>query len=40
MLTLDTVSFWPALGHVAYLLAWLVAGWWLALRAFTRRLAQ
>jgi lipooligosaccharide transport system permease protein len=39
MLTLDTVSVLPALGHVAYLLAWVAAGWYLALRAFTRRLA-
>jgi lipooligosaccharide transport system permease protein len=40
MLTLDDVRVLPALGHVAYLLLWLVAGWYLSLRAFTRRLAQ
>jgi lipooligosaccharide transport system permease protein len=40
MLTLDTVHWLPALGHVAYLLLWLVAGWYLALRSFTRKLAQ
>jgi lipooligosaccharide transport system permease protein len=38
-LTLDTVRWLPALGHVAYLLVWVVAGWYLALRAFTRKLA-
>lgn len=40
MLTLDTVHWLPALGHVAYLLGWLGAGYYLALRAFTGRLAQ
>jgi lipooligosaccharide transport system permease protein len=40
MLTLDDVRVWPALGHVAYLLLWLIAGWYLAVRAFTNRLAQ
>jgi lipooligosaccharide transport system permease protein len=29
-----------ALLHTAYLLLWLVAGWWLALRAFSRRLVD
>lgn len=38
MLTLDTVSWLAALGHLAYLLLWLVAGWQLALRAFVKRL--
>jgi lipooligosaccharide transport system permease protein len=38
MLTLDTVSVLPAIGHLTYLLAWVAAGWYLALRAFTRRL--
>jgi lipooligosaccharide transport system permease protein len=40
MLTLGQVAWWPALGHVAYLLAWLVGGWIFALRGFARRLAQ
>jgi lipooligosaccharide transport system permease protein len=40
MLTLDEVSLWPALGHAAYLSVWLVAGWYLARRAFADRLAQ
>jgi hypothetical protein len=29
---------WPALGHVAYLLAWFVAGLFLARRTYTNRL--
>jgi lipooligosaccharide transport system permease protein len=37
-LTLGTVTFWPAVGHVAFILAWLVAGVWLALGTYTRRL--
>jgi lipooligosaccharide transport system permease protein len=37
-LTLGTVTFWPAVGHVAFILAWLVAGTTLALRTYTRRL--
>ena len=40
MLTLDSVQWLPALGHVAYLLLWLLAGWYLALRAFATRLAS
>lgn len=39
-LTLGTVSLWPAIGHAAYLLAWLAFGWWFALREFGRRLTQ
>ncbi|MBA2559156.1 MAG: ABC transporter permease [Propionibacteriales bacterium] len=39
MLTLDTVRVLPALGHIAYLLLWLGAGWFLARRAFADRLA-
>jgi lipooligosaccharide transport system permease protein len=37
-LTLGTVTLWPAVGHVAFILAWLVAGVALALRTYTRRL--
>ena len=37
--TLGTGSFWPAVGHVAYLVAWVVGGYLLALVAFRRRLA-
>jgi lipooligosaccharide transport system permease protein len=40
MLTLDEVHVLPALGNVAYLSAWLVAGWYVSLRAFSNRLAQ
>jgi lipooligosaccharide transport system permease protein len=40
MLTLDDVRVLPALGHVAYLLLWLLAGWYVSLRAFSTRLAQ
>jgi lipooligosaccharide transport system permease protein len=40
MLTLGDVRPLPALGHVAYLVLWLGAGWYVSLRAFTRRLAQ
>jgi hypothetical protein len=29
-----------ALGHVGYLLLWVVVGWWLAERAFRRRLER
>jgi hypothetical protein len=29
-----------ALLHLTYLLAWTAAGWWLALRAFRRRLVE
>lgn len=37
-LTLGTASFWPSLGHAAYLAAWAVAGFAAAQRTFTRRL--
>jgi lipooligosaccharide transport system permease protein len=39
-LTLGGASFWPSLGHAAYLAAWAVAGFLIALRTFTRRLVQ
>ena len=38
--TLGDAELGPGLGHVAYLLAWLVAGWLLALRQFERRLVE
>jgi lipooligosaccharide transport system permease protein len=38
-LTLGTATWGPALGHVAYLLAWFLVGWYLAVTGFTRRLA-
>jgi lipooligosaccharide transport system permease protein len=38
-LTTGRVDWLPALGHVGYLLVWIAAGWWLAERAFTRRLS-
>jgi lipooligosaccharide transport system permease protein len=37
-LTLGTASFWPSVGHVAYLAAWGALGLWWARRTFTRRL--
>jgi len=37
-LTLGTATLWPALGHVAYLLAWFAAGMLLARRTYTNRL--
>lgn len=40
MLTLDDVRPLPAFAHVAYLLLWLLAGWYVSLRAFSNRLAQ
>ncbi len=40
MLTLGRVDWWPATGHLAYLLAWLVAGWIYAVTGFARRLSQ
>lgn len=40
MLTLGQVDWWPALGHLGYLGAWVVAGWVYAVRGFERRLAQ
>jgi lipooligosaccharide transport system permease protein len=36
--TLGVAPDWPVAGHLAYLAAWSVAGWWLAIRAFSRRL--
>jgi len=39
MLTLGTVEWWPAVGHVGYLAAWLVVGWRLAVTGFAKRLA-
>jgi len=38
MLTLGTVAALPALGHVAYLLAWSAVGFELARRSYRRRL--
>lgn len=40
MLTTGTVSGWEALGHVAYIVAWLAIGWWYAVSGFRKRLAQ
>ncbi|MGH3497165.1 MAG: ABC transporter permease [Nocardioidaceae bacterium] len=40
MSTTGAVSWWPAVGHVAYLLAWLVVGWWFARRALHHRLVE
>jgi lipooligosaccharide transport system permease protein len=37
-LTLGTASVWPAIGHVAYLLAWVAGGLLLAQRTYTNRL--
>jgi lipooligosaccharide transport system permease protein len=37
-LTLGTATFWPSVGHAAYLAAWGAAGLFLAHRAYTRRL--
>jgi lipooligosaccharide transport system permease protein len=37
-LTLGTASLWPSLGHVAYLLLWIVAGLAVASRMYARRL--
>ena len=37
--TLHTLTFWPAVGHVAYLMLWLVVGTVVAARLFARRLA-
>ena len=39
-LTLGTVTFWPSLGHAAYLALWVAAGVLLARRTFTRRLVS
>jgi len=39
-LTLGTAAWGSGLAHLGYLLAWLVAGGWLAVRRYTRRLAD
>lgn len=39
-LSLNTVDLLPALGNLAYLLAWFVVGTWLAVRGLTRRLIR
>jgi lipooligosaccharide transport system permease protein len=39
-LTLGTLSWWPSLGHAAYLLLWTVGGFLLSWRIFGRRLAS
>jgi lipooligosaccharide transport system permease protein len=36
--TLGDLTLWPAVGHVAYLLLWVVAGFWLARRNLARRM--
>jgi lipooligosaccharide transport system permease protein len=36
--TLGVAPDWPVAGHLVYLAAWAAAGWWLATRAFARRL--
>ena len=36
--TLGAAPEWSATGHLLYLVAWAAAGWWLAVRAFSRRL--
>lgn len=38
--TLGVAPQWSVTGHVGYLLLWLVAGYWLAWRAFRRRLVE
>jgi lipooligosaccharide transport system permease protein len=38
-LTLGTVTFWPAVGHLAYLLGWFAVGWYYCITGFARRLA-
>lgn len=38
--TLGTAQLWPDVGHVGYLLAWVVVGWLLARAAFQRRLGE
>ena len=40
MLTTGDIAADAATLHTAYLLLWLVTGWWLALRAFSRRLVD
>jgi lipooligosaccharide transport system permease protein len=39
-LSLGVASFWPTLGHAAYLLVWIGAGTWLTVRGLTRRLVR
>ncbi len=39
-LCLGDVSFWPAVGHVVYLLLWIGVGTWLTVRGLTRRLVR
>ena len=36
--TLGVAPAWSVTGHLAYLAVWAAVGWWLAWRAFTRRL--
>jgi lipooligosaccharide transport system permease protein len=38
--TLGIAPAWSTTGHVLYLAAWIVAGWFLARRQFTRRLVE
>lgn len=40
MLTLGQVEALPALGHLAYICAWVAAGWVFAVTGFRRRLSQ
>lgn len=40
MLTTGQVEAWGALGHLAYILVWVVGGWFYAVTGFRRRLAQ
>jgi lipooligosaccharide transport system permease protein len=39
-LSLGVASFWPTLGHAAYLLVWISVGTWLTVRGLTRRLVR
>jgi lipooligosaccharide transport system permease protein len=39
-LTLGTATFWPSLGHAAYLAAWGAGGLYLAQRAYTKALVK
>ena len=38
--TLGTASWWPSIGHVAYLLGWVVVGWLWARKSFEHRLVE
>jgi lipooligosaccharide transport system permease protein len=40
MFTTGDVAWGAAVLHLGYLLLWVVVGWWLALRAFSRRLVK